>query len=285
MPGRHFKNFSTLMNTARGLSLLKAPALANSVVLNFWSPGYKVLVKAKTADGFEYEHHVFKATTTFDAAVGFLKDKYGNADFLKFKGDAHPGHVLLLTTKNYLSAAAGVTALSEIGFNTQHELVFRNDFQADCIGFSRLPEKMINFHSLAVSDVDEMITEVLATKKLYAVLGGRFGFSEGESCATACYLGLAAGGFDELLSADRKLLSRHTILTPAKLAQYAEIAKINELGQFPNAREISNEFNYSGSSYITKIGEYLEGIKKQEIKEYVEKMKEKKDDENRHDLK
>jgi hypothetical protein len=275
MPGRYRRAYTTLINTTRDLKLLANPIPGNYAILNSWSPGYSVLVKDKTDDGFEYEHKVFRATTSLEAAVAFLRDYYGNKEFLKFKDDAHPGHVSLLTSANYLSAGADVTTLNQVGFNTQHKITFTNKFEKDCYGFERLPEKMIDLHSLNISEINESMNQLLLSKKFYNILGGRFNFAEGESCATACYICLVAGGLNELLRADHKLLSRHTVLTPTSLTQYIETAKANELEQFPDARNVSKQFNLSRSDFIEKIAKVIEQAKQAELDAYVRAFKEK----------
>ncbi len=279
------RTYTMLINTAKDLKLLVNPIIGNYAVLNFWSPGYNILVKDRTNDGFEYEHKVFRATTNFEAAIAFLKNYYGNKEFLKFKDDAHPGHVSLLTSNKYLSIGADVNTLNQVGFKTQHKITFGSNFEKDCLGFKRLPEKMMDLHSLNVKEIDESIAELLSSKKFYNILGGRFNFSEGESCATACYVCLVAGGLNELLRADHKLLSRHTILTPASLTRYAETAKANELEQFPNAREISAKFNYDRLDFIEKLAKGIEQIKKSELEMYIKSIKEKNGDANQHNLK
>lgn len=273
MPEPYRRAYTTLINTAKDLKLLVKPIPGNYAMLNFWSPGYSVLAKEKTEDGFEYEHKIFRATTSLETAVAFLKDYYGNKEFLKFKDDAHPGHVSLLTAQNYLSAGADVTTLNEVGFNTQHKITFTDKFEKDCYGFDRLPEKMIDLHSLNINEINESVDQVLSSKRFYNLLGGRFNFAEGESCATACYVCLVAGGLNELLRADHKLLSRHTVLTPTSLSQYVETAKANELEQFSDAREVSKKFTLSYSSFIEKIAKTIQEAKQAKLETYIKELR------------
>lgn len=171
----------------------------------------------------------------------------------------------MLTAQSYLSAGADVASLEQVGFNSQHGIIFTERFEDDCYGLERLPEKSIDFHSLNVTEVDEAIDEFIKSKKIYSLLGGRFGFSEGESCATTCYVSMMAGGFHGLLRADHVFLSRKSVLTPSSLASYAETAKTNELQMFPESKEISKFFTKERVDYLEKISENIERIRKVKI--------------------
>jgi hypothetical protein len=122
-----------------------------------------------------------------------LRSHYSKQDFLKYKEDAHPGHVSLLTQNHYLSAGAEVTTISEIGVSSQHNLVFAKNFETDCFGFNRTPDQTIDLHSLQIPEIESTIEEFKKIRKVYNILGGRFGLFQGDSCATSCYVCLVAG--------------------------------------------------------------------------------------------
>ncbi len=84
----------SISTTAR--SILKPASKDNLTVLNFWQPGYKIKKIIKTKENKEKEVKVFVPTSTPEAALSYLVQKYGSDQYLKFKDDVHPGHCSIL---------------------------------------------------------------------------------------------------------------------------------------------------------------------------------------------
>ncbi len=215
-------------------SLLRPASRNNRVILNFWSPGYKITnPKTKVKE--------FIPTSTVEVAVSYLTKLYGPKEYLKFKDDVHPGHTALETKSSYLSVGT-TDEIENIGVGTTHALVHTDSFTEDVLAFRRFPDKQFDFYVLNSSEIDKAIEQFKTSEKLYSLLGARFNFADGESCATANHLCLATGGIDELLRQDKRLIGRHSILTPALLAEYAEAARNKELTLSAKSVLFSQEF-------------------------------------------
>ena len=104
--------------------------------------------------------------------------------------------------------------MDQIGLSSNHRLEYSDNFRQDFFGFERYPELRIDLHTLECDKVVPIIKEFKTHPKLYTLLGNRFGFADGESCATASYLCLEAGGFLGLLGPHHRMLSRHSIAAP-----------------------------------------------------------------------
>jgi hypothetical protein len=256
---RAYSTFKKRIN----LPITLTPAKGNFVAVYYWSPGYKVLVDGVSKDGKSFRKKIFQATTSLEAALAHLKSYYGSQEFLKFKGDAHPGHISMSTSQNYLSIGAEVATLTEVGFNTQHNAIFGESLQADCISFMRLPEKTIDLHSLKVSKINNHIKSLRNPNFKYNVLGGRFG-TFGDSCATSCYGALLKGGLSGFLRADQAYLSQLKVLTPRNFISYIEIAKLNEQGFFPSVVELSKEFLVSHDQHMQEIRKRIEVLNEED---------------------
>ena len=112
-------------------------------MLNYWSPGYKLIEKRKTPNGAEYPWLVFRKSSTFEAALAHLTTEYGE----EFKKYAHPGHISIQTATNYLSVGPQ-DPLALVRLTTKHEINFKNNFAQECYGFDRVPDQIIDLHSL-----------------------------------------------------------------------------------------------------------------------------------------
>lgn len=232
------KGFKTLSKSS---SKLVNPNQKNGVFLNFWSPGYSVIDKKIAPSGREIIKKRFVPTTSFEAALTILNRKYGPEDFLKFKEDASPGHVSVVVSDEYLSVGPLVRSLDEVGIHTQHKMHYALNYESDILSFERAPEKTIDFYTLNSSDIREAIKEFKSSSTVYSLLGGRLYGSDGESCATTCFIALEAGGIQELFPISQGLMAKHGILTPRLLQTYSEEARIVEQERFPNLAEISDE--------------------------------------------
>ena len=87
-----------------------------------------------------------------------------------------------------------------------------------------------------------MIQESMKSKKFYRMLGSRFHLSDAESCATAAFMCLQAGGLNELLGQNDQRTSKFGPLTPSMLVKYVKKAQNEEQARYPEASEISKKF-------------------------------------------
>jgi hypothetical protein len=215
----------------------------NFVILNFWCPGYNKLEKNQTTDGVEYERKIFTPSFTPIAALPSIRRYSGRNDFRDFKQNASPGHVSLMTAEKYLSVGPH-DSFSEVGLSTSHPMFFQSNFENECTGIRRLPEKMIVLHSLDAIEVNKKIDELISSKKPYSMLGSRSGIdpSGGENCATACYNCLVAGGIEELWSAPYKSIAKNSLLTAVILKWCVGMAKTEELKIYPHTGDMSKLF-------------------------------------------
>lgn len=258
-----FSKTKTLLALAKSSALspredyIKKLLKENCVSLNFWSPGYKISEKVITEKGELKLKKTFKPTSTFTAAVAHMKNLYGANEFIKYKDDIHPGHAALQTQKKYFSIGADESIFENIGFTTEHRIIFSNSLREDAIGIRRVPDVVVDLYTLNVEIVEETITEFLNTKRIYSLLGSRLGLSEGESCATACSLCLYAGGLEELLRLDHKMLGKKAILTPAALKDYVQKAKNCEQNLFPETIEFSKQFHLHLLKEFEKLKEEI----------------------------
>ena len=180
-------------------SLLKSANKDNMVVLNIWQPGYKILQTVKNNDGSDREIKIFWPTSTTEAALSFLIKKYGSEQYLQFKDDIHPGHCSIQTEKGYLSIGTN-EEFDNIGVFTQHKITYTDSFIKDVLAFNRFPEQRFDFYTLNVEEINKMIEFLIKSPQiLYSLIGDRLILTEGESCATASYRCLQAGGINELL--------------------------------------------------------------------------------------
>lgn len=112
---------------------------------------------------------------------------------------------------------------------------------------------IIDFYTLDVNSVNEAIKEFKNSKVLYALLGKRLNISEGESCATASYMCLEAGGIENLLRFDQQILSKKSILTPSALASYAIDARKTEHSLFKQLPDWSKKFLLEREKYMDEL--------------------------------
>ena len=244
------KGFKTL---AQSGSKLINPNSRNGVFLNFWSPGYSIIDKKIAPNGKEIIKKRFVPTTSFEAALTILNKKYGPEDFLKFKHDASPGHVSVAVSDEYLSVGPFVESLNEVGVHTQYKMHYAPHYASDILSFERAPEKTIDFYTLNSSDIREAIKEFKSSSTVYSLLGGRLYGSDGESCATTCFIALEAGGIQELFPMHKGLMAKHGILTPRLLLTYSEEARIVEQERFPELAEISDEALQERKTYVENV--------------------------------
>lgn len=229
------RGFSTFAST------LRLASQNNRTIVNFWSPGYKI-EKLITTDGKKNKIKTFVPTSTFEAAVAFLKNQYGAKKYLQYKDDIHPGHVSLETRSNYLSVGT-MDEIENIGLGTNHMLVHTDSFIEDVLAFRRYPESRLDLYKLNSLSIDEAIIQFKQSEKLYSIIGDRLGLvEEGESCATAAYLCLSAGFIEELLRPQQRLIGRHSVLTPALLAEYVALARKKEFRHSEKSVLFSQEF-------------------------------------------
>lgn len=233
-----------LATSARFISMITPriakPASTNSVILYSWSPGYKIPQKYVDTNGVEKIKKIFVPTSTFEAALSFLKNEYGNREYLKFKDDAHPGHSAIETGSSYLSAGT-TDPISAIDLKSKHPIVFASRLEADLISFTRIPETILDFYTLDSTQVNKAIAQFKDSQLIYSLLGDRLYKTEGESCATTAFIALEAGGIENLLRADQWLLSKRGILSPALLASYASKARDREHDLHPESIELSDQ--------------------------------------------
>lgn len=155
--------------------------------------------------------------------------------------------------------------LPPIGVSTNHELVHTDSFIEDVLSFQRFPELRLDLYTLDSTLIDRAIKQFKNSEQLYSLLGDRFNLSAGESCATAAHLCLRAGGLDELLRPDQRVLSRNTILTPSLLFDFADKARKKEFSQAPqNAKSIlfAEKFRQETLELTEKLGPELEKLLK-----------------------
>jgi hypothetical protein len=100
---------------------------------------------------------------------------------------------------------------------------------------------MIDFYTLEAKLVNKLIAELKNSEFAYSLLGRRVFKSESESCATASYICLEAGGIENLLRIDDRFLSKRGILTPYLLNYYAVRAQKQEQAIFPKSVELSKQ--------------------------------------------
>ena len=125
-------------------NLLIAPHVENRVVVNFWSPGYKIKETVKDKDGKERKIQRFYPTTTTETALSYLIKRYGQDAYLTYKDDIHPGHCSIATKKQYLSVGTS-DELENIGITTHHKLIYTKYFTKEVLAFKRFPRKKIGF--------------------------------------------------------------------------------------------------------------------------------------------
>lgn len=232
-------------------SLLK-PAMKNAVFLNCWSPGYKVTKKIKDFNGVEKSQKIFVPTGTFEAAIAHLKNEYGTKEYLKFKEDAHPGHVSVETRNAYLSVGTE-DSMTLVGVQTQHPIYFTDSFDMDLLGFLRVPEMVLDFYTLDCSLVEKAINELKSSQFFYSLLGKRLFKNEGESCATSAFLALEAGGIENLLNVNQWLLTKHGVLTPSLLSSYSAKARAQEQTSFSDSIIFSSEVLTQKQHYAEQL--------------------------------
>ncbi len=144
--------------------------------------------------------------------------------------------------------------LDSIGAGTHHELVHTDSFVEDVLAFQRFPELRLDFYTLNAILIEQAIKKFKDSEQLYSLLGDRFNFSEGESCATASHLCLRAGGMDELLRSHHQVISRQTILTPALLTDFATTARNKEFS-------ISEKSVLFAESFVKETQELMEKLR------------------------
>lgn len=234
-----------------GSQLLK-PSPSNSVFLYSWSPGYKIYKTNVDSSGAEKVEKKFVPTSTFEAAVAFLKNEYGSKEYLRFKEDAHPGHVSIEAGNAYLSVGPD-GALNSVGLQTQHRIHYTRKFEIDLVGFLRPPENILDFYSLDSQQVEKAIFEFKNAQLIYSLLGNRLYKTEGESCATSAFITLEAGGIQDLLRIDQWLRTKHSILTPASLTRYVTAAREKEQILYPESISLSTKLLQEKQEYAEKI--------------------------------
>lgn len=245
---RQFNSRRPIHTPARNSTALH-PKRENKVVLNYWSPGYKD------------KQGKFIPTSTGKAALVHLKNQYGAQEYLKFKKDAHPGHVSLMTSNQYLSVGTD-DAINEVTFSSEHNLALSDSLREDTLAFGRFPELRLNLYTLDVSKVDSAIRQIIESQEIYSLLGKRFGFAIGESCATSNYLCLVAGGIENLLSIQQQILSQNFILTPTSLKRYVHSARNEEKKSVKEVLLFYKSFEEESASLKVKYEKEIEEIAK-----------------------
>jgi hypothetical protein len=229
---------------------LVKPKDNNFVVLNYWSPGYSLVETRKTPNGSEYPWPVFRKCSTFEAALAYVTQDE------EFNKNARPGHISLQTATQYLSVGPQ-DPIDTIRFTTKHKIYFQNVFEAECYAFNRVPEQIIDLHSLNEVEVNKMIQEVIKSKKFYSMLSKRLHLTDAESFATAAFFCLQAGGLVELLGRNDQITSNLGALTLSRLVEYVAKAQMEEQDRYPEAREISKKLTEIGESTLSKIKETI----------------------------
>ena len=260
--------------TTRASSLLKVAEITNRVVLNFWSPGYTIKESIVCFDGKSRVVKNFFSTSTQQAASIYLIQKYGSDNYLKFKEDIHPGHCSVQTKSgNYLSIGTD-EGLENIGITSQHEVVYGESFEQDVIAMKRFPEKRLDFYTLNIMKINELIETLRKPDSvLYSLLGSRPGIKleteNNESCATISYRCLAIGGLEELLPLWDRSISSRTVLTPSLLTDYAEIARLIETERHLNIKDFQKEFETKSKILSEQFDEKIKIIKEKEAPETI----------------
>lgn len=134
------KNIRSIHNGTRNKTFnnsnqLHTPIQKNRVALYYWSPGYKIQKEFLNEKGVAVLKKVFVPTTTFQAALAYLKNEYGGKKYLDFKEDAHPGHASIETAESYLSIGTD----EPVGLITNHKIIHADKFPEDMISFLRKP--------------------------------------------------------------------------------------------------------------------------------------------------
>lgn len=244
-----------ISSAARSLAV---PSEANRVVLNYWSPGYKIYREANHSRG-RGKRKVFVPTSTFQVALAHLKQTYGEREYLKFKDDIHPGHISLETHKHYFSVGT-MDEIDGIRLDTKHRLVYTDSLREEVLSFRRYPERRIDFYVLRAEDIDTSIPRFRESEIFYSLLGKRFGFAEGESCTTAVYCLLEISGIEGLLLPHQHLIGRHSVLSPASLMGYLEDAKKEELSLFAKSAVLTKSFSEQSDTLGLKMKEEIDRL-------------------------
>jgi len=234
-----------------GAKLLQ-PCASNVVVLHCWSPGYMISKEVIEPNGAKKIKKIFVPTSTFEAAIAYLKTEYGAKEYLKFKEDAHPGHVSVETKNAYLSVGTE-DGVRGIGVQTQHPICFTENFELDLLGFLRQPETILDFYTLDYTLTERAINELKNSQLIYSLLGKRLFKKEGESCATSAFVALEAGGIENLLHANQWLLTKHGILTPSLLTSYCQKARLQEQMLFSESTNLSHSILKQKSDYAEQL--------------------------------
>lgn len=261
---RNIRRFTTSLPKER---VLRQAEVSNRVVVNFWSPGYTT-EKLVDFEGKKLATKVFHPTTTTEAAGAYFIKKYGRQSIAKYKDDIHPGHVSIeamptsnSSSKNDYLSFGTTDPLNEIGIDTHHTLVHTDSFREDVLGFERFPEMRIDFYTLSNIDLNQAIMLLKENEKFYSIIGKRFGFAMGESCATGCYVCLQLAGMDSLLLPHQNFLSRTVILTPRLLIDYASTAKEQEKKVSKESIKLSDDFKIESHQLSDKFKAEIEKLK------------------------
>lgn len=259
------------------------------VIVNFWSPGYKT-VQSQHHEGKKTMVKVFHPTSTVEAAMAYFGKKYGADAVAKYKHDIHPGHISIETVSSLAEgrpAAAGylsfgtVESLDRISHNTHHTLSYTDSFREDVLAFERFPEGRIDFYTLDQPALQQAIQKFKETEQFYSILGKRFGFAAGESCATGCYVVLQLGGMDKLLLPHQQYLSRKIVLTPSLCNDYVTAAKKQEGRLSKNTIKLSEDFKVESSDLSREFQKQIDELRLKRL-EYRERLGgERKDDDEK----
>jgi hypothetical protein len=237
---KSMQRYITTGNASSRLGRLKV-IKNNCAALYYWQPGYTLHEQIKASDGKVIEKKKFRPTSTIEMAVSFLTKYYGPEEFLKHKGDVHPGHVSLAVKDTYLSIGTN-DDLRNVTLRSHHNLVFTNSLIQEIQGFERIPD-CVDLHTLDTDKMTRFIDEFKKSPTLYSLLGKRFNLAGGESCATIVHECLLQGNFSQLIDfIPTQLLSERTILTPTALKDYCEIARAMEHSLSPAIVKLSAEF-------------------------------------------
>ena len=248
---------------------LKMAAKEGRTILNYWSPGYKK-IESVSGSGKELVRKNFVPTSTLEAAIAYVNTQYGPDGYTEHKQDIHPGHTSIeVGNKHYLSVGTN-DAMSSISLSTSHDMVYTESLLEDILGFRRFPELRIDFYTLDFERIIEMMHEFKNSKQVYSLLGKRFNFGEGESCATASFLCLDAGGIEQLLRPDEDILARRSVITPSMLADYAKKAKNREVILSPAVSVLSDEFYSESKLLASKVQSKIDHLLKFDVESGVD---------------
>jgi hypothetical protein len=136
-----------------------------------------------------------------------------------------------------------------------------DSFREDVLGFERFPEMRIDFYTLSNSALNEAILLLKENEKFYSLIGKRFGFATGESCATGCYVCLQLAGMDKLLLPHQNYLSRTAILTPRLLINYASSAKEQEKKVSKESIKLSDDFKAESNMMSVELRAEIDKLK------------------------